>query len=229
MRNRSCIDSIDNYKSAVYLSIYGGGGLNPLQTNFRAYPLILANNRSTKLGTLICSAHARTARPTGADCPDRGPSGLGAGPSARSIWCSTNMIGELLCCGYWIVAFHIAAAFSAIVAVPSRVHNETEQSRSCLLDVPVVFGINPTWNVPRTTIENRRKLSVVLFLLYTILVARERESSIGLIKTILTWASRVSNYLATEGRVVTCELIVHALYYLVPPFVFIYWCSIKSH
>jgi hypothetical protein len=90
MRNRSCIDSIVDYKSAVYLSIYRGGGLDPLQTNFRAYPLILANNRSTKLGTLIYSAHARTVRPTGADCPDRGPSGLRAGPSARSIWCSTH-------------------------------------------------------------------------------------------------------------------------------------------
>ena len=62
MRNRSCIDSIDDYKSAVYLSIYRGGGLDPLQTNSRAYPAILANNRSTKLGTLICSAHARTVR-----------------------------------------------------------------------------------------------------------------------------------------------------------------------
>ena len=83
MRNRSCIDSIDDdYKSAVDLSIYRGGGLDPLQTNFRAYPMILANNRSTKLGTLICSAHARTVRPTGADRPDRGPSGLRAGPSA---------------------------------------------------------------------------------------------------------------------------------------------------
>ena len=76
MRNRSVIDSIDDYKSVVYLSIYRGGGLDPLQTNFRAYPMILANNRSTKLGTLICSAHARTVRPIGADCPDRGPSGL---------------------------------------------------------------------------------------------------------------------------------------------------------
>ena len=85
MRNRSCIDSIDDYKSAVYLSIYRGGGLDPLQTNFRAYPLILANNRSTKLGTLICSAHARTVRPTGADRPDRGPSGLRAGQSAGSF------------------------------------------------------------------------------------------------------------------------------------------------
>jgi hypothetical protein len=66
MRNRSCIDSIDDdYKSAVYLSIYRGGGLDPLQTIFRAFPVILANNRNTKLGTLICSAHARTVRPQG--------------------------------------------------------------------------------------------------------------------------------------------------------------------
>jgi hypothetical protein len=89
MRNRSCIDSIVDYKSAVYLSIYRGGGLDPLQTNFRAYPVILANNRSTKLGTLICSAHTRTVRPTGADSPDRGPSGLKAGQSAGLFWCQT--------------------------------------------------------------------------------------------------------------------------------------------
>ena len=62
MRNRSCIDSIDDYKSAVYLSIYRGGGLDPLQTNFRAYPEILTNKHSKKLGTLICSARARTVR-----------------------------------------------------------------------------------------------------------------------------------------------------------------------
>jgi hypothetical protein len=60
MRNRSVIDSIEHYKSAVYLSIYRGGGLDPLQTNFRAISANLANNRSTKLGTLNCSAHART-------------------------------------------------------------------------------------------------------------------------------------------------------------------------
>jgi hypothetical protein len=42
----------------------------------------LANNHSTKLGTLICSAHARTVRPTGVDRPDHGPSDLKAGPSA---------------------------------------------------------------------------------------------------------------------------------------------------
>jgi hypothetical protein len=35
--------------------------------------MILANNHSTKLGTLICSAHARTVRPTGADRPASGP------------------------------------------------------------------------------------------------------------------------------------------------------------
>jgi hypothetical protein len=33
MRDKSVIDSIDNYKSAVYLSIYRGGGLDSLQTN----------------------------------------------------------------------------------------------------------------------------------------------------------------------------------------------------
>jgi hypothetical protein len=87
--NKSCIDSIVDDKSAVYLSIYRGGGLDPLQTNFRAFPVILANNRNTKLGTLIYSAHARTVWPPGADCPDCGPSGLRAGPSAGSIRCST--------------------------------------------------------------------------------------------------------------------------------------------
>jgi hypothetical protein len=65
MRNRSVIDSIDDYKSAVYLSIYRGGRLDPLQTNFRADSVNLANNRSTKLGTLNCSTHARTVRPQG--------------------------------------------------------------------------------------------------------------------------------------------------------------------
>jgi hypothetical protein len=63
MRSRSVIDSIDDYKSAVYLSIYRGGGLDPLQTNFQASSVNLANNRSTKLGTLNCSAHVWTVRP----------------------------------------------------------------------------------------------------------------------------------------------------------------------
>jgi hypothetical protein len=39
--------------------------MDPLQTNFRAISVNLANNRSTKLGTLNCSAHARTVRPQG--------------------------------------------------------------------------------------------------------------------------------------------------------------------
>ena len=73
MQDRSIIDSIDDYKSAVYLSIYRGGGLDPLQTNFWAYPEILANKHSKKLGNLICSALARTVRPTGADRSASGP------------------------------------------------------------------------------------------------------------------------------------------------------------
>jgi hypothetical protein len=59
--------------------------MDPLQTNFRANSANLANNRSTKLETLICSAHAWTVCPTGADCPDRGPSALRAGPSAAQF------------------------------------------------------------------------------------------------------------------------------------------------
>jgi hypothetical protein len=77
MRDRSIIDSIDDYKSDIYLSIYRGGGLNPLQTNFRANFANLANNRSTKLGTLIYSAHARTVRPQSRTV-------------RRSIWCPTG-------------------------------------------------------------------------------------------------------------------------------------------
>jgi hypothetical protein len=83
MRNRSCIDSIvDYYKSVVDLSIYRGGGLDPLPSKLQANPRIFANKRSEKLGTLICSARAWTVRPTGADRPDHGPSGLKAGLSA---------------------------------------------------------------------------------------------------------------------------------------------------
>jgi hypothetical protein len=57
-----------------YTSLFIEEGLNPLQTNFRVMSANLTNNRSTKLETLNCSAHARTVRPTGADHPDRGPS-----------------------------------------------------------------------------------------------------------------------------------------------------------
>jgi hypothetical protein len=72
MRNRSCIDSIDDYKSVVYLSIYRGRGWTLCTTEFRANFEDLANKHSTKLGTLIYSAHARTVRPTGTDCPASG-------------------------------------------------------------------------------------------------------------------------------------------------------------
>jgi hypothetical protein len=65
MRNRSCIDSIDYYKSAVDLSLYRGGGWTLYTTGFRVNSANLANKHSTKLGTLNYSAHARTVRPQG--------------------------------------------------------------------------------------------------------------------------------------------------------------------
>jgi hypothetical protein len=83
MRNRSGIDSIDDYKSAVYLYIYRGGGLDPLQTNFRANPVYLANNRSTTRNPNLFCACAD--RPT----HRRGPSGIRAGPLAGSLWFQT--------------------------------------------------------------------------------------------------------------------------------------------
>jgi hypothetical protein len=63
--------------------------------------MILANNHSTKLGTLNYSAHARTVRPTGADCPDRGPSGLRAGPSASAqFWFEQGANNAVLTMAY---------------------------------------------------------------------------------------------------------------------------------
>jgi hypothetical protein len=73
MRNRSVIDSIDDYKSAVYLSIYRGGDWTLYKLISRANSVNLANNRSIKLETLICSAYARTVRPTDADRPASEP------------------------------------------------------------------------------------------------------------------------------------------------------------
>jgi hypothetical protein len=58
------------------------GGWTLYTTGLRANSADIANKHSTKLGTLIYSARARTVRPTGADRPDRGPSGLRAEPSA---------------------------------------------------------------------------------------------------------------------------------------------------
>jgi hypothetical protein len=65
MRDKSFIDSIDDSKLAVYLCIYRGGGWTLYKLISRANSANLDNNRSTKLETLICSAHARTVRPQG--------------------------------------------------------------------------------------------------------------------------------------------------------------------
>jgi hypothetical protein len=78
------LDLIDCWgvQSAVALHLYKGGGLDPFPTVFRVNPAVLGNKSREKLGTLSDSAHARTVRAAIADSPDRGPSGLGAGPSA---------------------------------------------------------------------------------------------------------------------------------------------------
>jgi hypothetical protein len=76
MRDKLIIDSIDDYKSAVFLCIYRGGGWTRYKQTSRANSSVnLANRHSKKLGTLIGSAHTRTIRTTGADYPDRGRSG----------------------------------------------------------------------------------------------------------------------------------------------------------
>jgi hypothetical protein len=101
MRNRNVIDLIDHYKSVVYLSIYRGGGLDPLQTNFRAYPEILANKHSKKLGTLICLAPARTVRPQGRTVrplilvPNICPLPFGGAEQIKSILTRCDYIGFL--------------------------------------------------------------------------------------------------------------------------------------
>jgi hypothetical protein len=69
-------------QSAVALHLYKGGGLDPFPTVSRVNPAVLGNKSREKLGTLTDSTRVRTVRATTADRPDRGPSGLGAGPSA---------------------------------------------------------------------------------------------------------------------------------------------------
>jgi hypothetical protein len=68
MRNRSVIDSIDDYKSAVYLCIYRGGGWTRYKQTPRANPANFVNKHGKKLGTLICSARADRSA-TGPDRP----------------------------------------------------------------------------------------------------------------------------------------------------------------
>jgi hypothetical protein len=99
MRNRSAIDSIDDYKSAVS-SIYREGGLDPLQTNFRANSANLANNHSkTRNPNLFCARADRLAHRRGpseprtvrtADRPNRGPSAaqFGAQHMPPAFWWS---------------------------------------------------------------------------------------------------------------------------------------------
>jgi hypothetical protein len=80
--NRLDLIDCSGVQSAVALHLYKGGGLDPLQTDFRVNPTVLGNKSCEKLGTLTDSTHARTVYATTADCPDRGPSGFGGGPSA---------------------------------------------------------------------------------------------------------------------------------------------------
>jgi hypothetical protein len=85
VKTRNRLDLIDCWgvQSGVVLHLYKRGGLDPLQTDFRVNPVVLGNKSRKKLGTLTDSAHARTVCATTVDRPDRGPSGLRVGPSAR--------------------------------------------------------------------------------------------------------------------------------------------------
>jgi hypothetical protein len=85
-RNRFDLIDCSGVQSAVALHLYKGGGLDPLRTDFRVNPTVLGNKSREKLGTLTDSAHMRTVRATTADSPDRGPSGLRAGPSAWPLF-----------------------------------------------------------------------------------------------------------------------------------------------
>lgn len=82
----SRVDCIDcgGVQSVLALHLYKGGGLDPLQVSSRVKLTGLANNSCKKIGTPTDSAHAWTVRATKANNPDRGPSGLRAGPPARS-------------------------------------------------------------------------------------------------------------------------------------------------
>jgi hypothetical protein len=62
MRDKSVIDSIDDYKLVVYLCIYRGGGWTRYKQTPRANPANFINKHGKKLGTLICSVRARTVR-----------------------------------------------------------------------------------------------------------------------------------------------------------------------
>jgi hypothetical protein len=71
VKTRNRLDLIDCWgvQSVVALHLYKGGGLDPLQTDFRVNPAVLGNKSCEKLGTLTDSAHAQTVRATTADRP----------------------------------------------------------------------------------------------------------------------------------------------------------------
>jgi hypothetical protein len=70
--NRLDLIDCSGVQSAVALHLYKGGGLDPLQTDFRVNPTVLGNKSREKLGTLTDSAHARTVRATTAERPTSG-------------------------------------------------------------------------------------------------------------------------------------------------------------
>jgi hypothetical protein len=98
VKTRNRLDLIDCWgvQSVVALHIYKGGGLDPLQTVFQVNHVVLGNKSHEKLGTLTDSAHTRTVHATTVDCPDRGSSGLKAGPSTRLFLAFNTMIKSSL-------------------------------------------------------------------------------------------------------------------------------------
>jgi hypothetical protein len=70
------------------------GGWTRYKQTPRANPANFVNKHGKKLGTLICSARARTVRPTGADRPDRGPSGPRARPSGSLFLVPNNIFSS---------------------------------------------------------------------------------------------------------------------------------------
>jgi hypothetical protein len=112
------------------------GGLDPLQTNFQANPTNLANNRSTKLGTLICSALARTVRPQGQTVrqPSFGSNTLKPHPIWHCLDVQTLFV--VACCGFysilslWITAAAVRTAVAVADEGQPPLHEAPPISRS---------------------------------------------------------------------------------------------------
>jgi hypothetical protein len=92
VKTRSRLDLIDCWglQSAIALHLYKGGGLDPLQTDFRVNPAVLGNKSREKLGTLTDSTHAQTVRATTADRlasrPDRPRDTFGLQHMPPAFW-----------------------------------------------------------------------------------------------------------------------------------------------